>query len=165
MIGGAGDDVYFIDSPGDFVFENANEGADAVFATLGYTLTADVEALVLQGAGNLSGSGNAINNRLFGNSGDNMLDGRAGADMLTGNTGNDTFVFRMGEANGDTIMDFDGQDVATGDSLQFVGYGGGATFTNIDAMHWQVNYDGDTQHDVITFTNSAPIHASDFEFV
>ena len=43
-------------------------------------------------------------------------------------------------------------------------YGPGATFTNIDATHWQVNYDGGTHHDVITFSNGASIHASDVLF-
>src|SRR5262249_45041099 len=90
MIGGAGSDAYFVDNAGDVVFENANEGTDAVFASVNYALTVNVEALVLQGAGNFSGTGNALNNNIFGNSGDNMLNGGAGADALTGNAGNDT---------------------------------------------------------------------------
>ena len=63
---------------------------------------------MLQGAGNLSGTGNALDNKLFGNSGDNTLNGGAGADLLMGDAGNDTFVFNIGQANGDTILDFDG---------------------------------------------------------
>ena len=43
MLGGAGNDVYFVDDAGDMVFENANEGTDAVFATVDYTLSANVE--------------------------------------------------------------------------------------------------------------------------
>ena len=53
---------------------------------------------------------------------------------------------------------------AAGDSLQFAGYGGGATFTNIDATHWQVNYNGGGSHDVITFMNAAVIDVNDFAF-
>ena len=87
MLGGAGNDVYFVDNVGDLVFENLNEGTDAVFSTIDYTLTANVETLVLQGAGNLSGIGNALDNKLFGNSGDNTLNGGAGADRLTGGVG------------------------------------------------------------------------------
>ena len=41
--------------------------------------------------------------------------------------------------------------------LQFVSYGAGATFTNVDATHWQVNYNGGASHDVITFSNSPAI--------
>ena len=39
------------------------------------------------------------------------------------------------------------------------------TFTNVDATHWQVNYNGGASHDVITFMNGASIDASDFVFV
>ena len=101
MQGGLGNDVYFVDDVGDQVIENLNEGTDAVFSTVDYTLTANVETLVLQGAGNLSGTGNTLDNKLFGNSGDNTLNGGAGADRLTGGLGNDTFVFNAGQANGD----------------------------------------------------------------
>lgn len=52
-----------------------------------------------------------------------------------------------------------------GDSLQFVGFGEDATFTNIDATHWQINYNSGTSHEVITFNNGASIHASDFVFI
>jgi serralysin len=159
MLGGAGNDTYFVDNAGDVVFENANEGTDAVFASVDYALTANVEALVLQGAGNLNGTGNALNNSIFGNAGNNTLDGGAGADVLTGNPGKDTFVFKVGQANGDTVVDFNANEL-----LQFVGYGAGATFTQNDATHWQVNYNGGTSHEVITFTNGAAIHAFEYAF-
>ena len=86
-----------------------------------------------------------------------------GADVLTGAVGNDTFLFNVGQANGDTVVDFAGNGAA--DSLQFVGYGAGATFTQNDATHWQVNYNGGTSHEVITFMNGATIDPSDFLFV
>jgi VCBS repeat-containing protein len=164
MRGGAGNDVYFVDDPGDIVFENPGQGTDAVFATIDYTLTANVETLVLQGSGNLIGTGNGDDNKLFGNAGDNTLDGGAGADALTGNAGNDTFVFHAGEANGEVVVDFAGNGAAAGDSLQFVGYGAGATFTQNDATHWQVNFNGGLSHEVLTFMNGAAIDPSDFVF-
>ena len=123
MAGGLGGDVYFVDDAGDTVIENANEGIDAVFSTVDHTLEANVETLVLQGAGNLFGAGNELANKLFGNSGDNTLDGGAAADVLTGNAGNDTFVFHAGQASGDTVVDFVGNGAAVGDSLSFVGFG------------------------------------------
>src|SRR4029077_3340432 len=95
-------------------------------------LTANVETLVLQGGGNLSGTGNALANSIFGTSGNNILDGGAGTDALTGERGNDTFVFRAGQANNDTVVDFIGNGAAAGDALQFIGFGTaqqGATFT------------------------------------
>jgi Ca2+-binding RTX toxin-like protein len=164
MLGGAGNDTYFVDNVGDGVFENPGEGTDAIFSAVNYTLSANVEALVLQGGGNINGTGNALANSLFGNSGDNTLDGQGGADVLTGNAGNDTFVFNAGQANGDTVVDFAGNGGAPGDSLRFVGYGAGATFTNIDATHWQVNFNGGASHDVITFLNGAAIDPTDFLF-
>jgi Ca2+-binding RTX toxin-like protein len=164
MVGGAGNDIYVVDNVGDGILENANEGTDSVLSGVSYALSANVEGLVLQGAGNLTGIGNAIANSLFGNAGANTLDGGGGADQLTGNAGDDTFVFRPGEANSDTVVDFVGNGAAAGDSLAFIGYGAGATFTSIDATHWQVNYGGGASHDIITFSNGAAIDVTDFSF-
>ena len=162
MYGGLGNDTYFVDNAMDNVVELTGEGTDAVFASVNYTLAANVEALVVNGPGNLSGTGNALANSIFGNAGNNVLDAQGGADQLTGNAGNDTFVFNMGQGNGDTVVDFAGNGAAAENSLQFVGFGGGATFTNIDATHWEVNYNGGASHDIITFMNGAAIDATDF---
>jgi hypothetical protein len=62
-------------------------------------------------------------------------------------------------------VDFAGNGVAGGDSLLFFGYGAGATFTQNDATHWQVNFNGGTQHELITFMSGASIHPSDVVFV
>jgi trimeric autotransporter adhesin len=165
MRGGAGNDTYFLDNFFDTIIENANEGNDAVFAFDNHTLSANVETLVLQGPNNLNGTGNVLANSLFGNIGDNRLDGAGGADTITGDAGNDTFVFHVSEADGDVVVDFAGNGAGAGDSLEFVGYGAGATFTNIDATHWQVNYNGGSSHEVITFMNGASIDVSDFVFL
>jgi Ca2+-binding RTX toxin-like protein len=168
MYGGAGNDLYFVDNTGDVVFENAGEGADAVFATVDYTLSANVETLVLQGAGNLSGTGNGAANTLHGNSGNNTLNGRGGADVLVGHEGNDTFVFRAGEADGDTVMDFTGNGASAVDSLTFVGFGTvgqGATLTRIGTINqWQIHSGLDGHNEMIRFTNGTTIDASDFLF-
>jgi hypothetical protein len=165
MVGGAGDDTYFVDNSGDLVSENAGEGGDAVFATVDYTLSANLETLVQLGIGNLAGTGNALANTIYGNSGGNRLDGGAGTDALTGGAGNDTFVFQVGEASGDIVIDFAGNGAAAEDTLQFVGYGADATFTQVDATHWQVNYDRGGSHEIITFMNGASIDPTDVLFV
>ena len=165
MIGGLGNDTYFVDDGLDQVVENVGAGTDAVFTTVHFILSANVETLVQQGSADLGGTGNALANSIFGNSGNDTLDGQGAADVLTGNAGNDTFVFIIGQANGDAVVDFAGNGAGAGDSLQFVGYGTGATFTQNDATHWQVNYNGGTSHEIITFSNGAPIDASDFNFI
>jgi Ca2+-binding RTX toxin-like protein len=169
MIGGLGNDTYFVDNAADAVFESAGEGSDAVFALVDYGLADNVETLVLQGGGNLSGTGNALANAIFGNSGNNTLDGQGGADILTGNAGNDTFVFNAGQANGDTVVDFAGNGAAAGDSLQFAGFGTaaqGATFTQIGATNqWQIHSGLDGHNEIVTFSNGAAIDPSDFLFV
>jgi Ca2+-binding RTX toxin-like protein len=165
MIGGAGSDVYYVDNAGDGVIENVGEGADVVFATAHFALSANVETLVLQGGADLQGYGNALANPIYGNTGANLLDGGGGTDQLTGGAGNDVFLFRPGEGNGDTIVDFDGQGAAAGDALMFIGFGPGATFTNVNANQWQVNYNSGASHDVITFMNGASIDASDVVFL
>ena len=163
MRGGLGNDAYFVDDGFDQVIENAGEGNDTIYASVHFVLPANVDNLVQQGSFDLGGTGNALVNGIFGNSGNNVLDGQGGADVLTGSAGNDTFVFNVGQGNGDTIVDFTGNGVAAGDLLRFVGYGAGASFTNVDATHWQVNHNAGTAYDVITM-NAAAIDAADFMF-
>ena len=83
---------------------------------------------------------------------------------MTGNAGNDTFAFVIGQANGDAVVDFAGNGAAAGNSLQFIGYGAGATFTNIDPTHWQVNFNGGISHEIIAFRNGASIDPTDVVF-
>jgi Ca2+-binding RTX toxin-like protein len=92
MIGGAGNDTYLVDNAGDGVVENPNEGSDIIFASVSYTIAANVETLVLQGTADLQGYGDGQANTLVGSSGNNLLDGRAGGDAMSGGTGNDTYL-------------------------------------------------------------------------
>ncbi|NBB14598.1 hypothetical protein GVN21_04385 [Caulobacter sp. SLTY] len=100
LFGGIGDDVFYIDADLDSVTEAADEGVDTVRATVSYTLTANVERLVLDGSGDLNGTGNALANILTGNAGANRLEGLAGADNLNGGDGADVIV---GGAGGDIL--------------------------------------------------------------
>jgi predicted extracellular nuclease/2',3'-cyclic-nucleotide 2'-phosphodiesterase (5'-nucleotidase family) len=167
MYGGAGNDAYFVDNNGDVVIENLNEGNDTVYASVDYRLGANVENLVLQG-GAIQGYGNGLANALSGTSDANLLNGGGGADFLTGGGGNDAFVFNAAEANGDIVADFAGNGAGAGDFLVFVGFGTtaqGATFTQMGMSNqWQIHSGLDAHNEIITFSNGAAIHASDFMF-
>ena len=92
MVGGAGNDTYYVDNTGDVVVEAASAGNDTVNTTVNYTLSANVENLIVNTATGLSVVGNTLNNYLTGNSGDDTIsDGGGGADTMVGGAGNDTY--------------------------------------------------------------------------
>jgi len=109
LIGGAGDDVYVVDNTGDVVIENANEGTDTVRSSITYTLSENVEKLILTETGALDGTGNARNNTLTGNNAANTLIGGAGQDTLIGGSGNDILHGDDG-AGGDILEGGAGHD-------------------------------------------------------
>ncbi|WP_156885695.1 beta strand repeat-containing protein [Massilia niastensis] len=98
MTGLEGDDTYVVDSSADKVVELALGGIDKVISAISYTLGAELENLQLTGSAALSGTGNALDNRITGNRGANVLlagDGNdtvvggGGADRIDGGAGND----------------------------------------------------------------------------
>ena len=121
--------------------------------------------------------GNGTDN-LYGGAGADVLNGGGGndyarydtaatavtADIMGGNS-NDTFVFKVGEANGDRVVDFNGNGIAVGDVLEFQGYGAGATFVKTDATHGTITYNGGASSEIITFLSSAAVDASDYTFI
>ena len=92
MRGETGNDDYYVDNAADAVIEEAGQGDDKVFSSISYTLGANVEDLaLLDGGGAINGTGNGLDNDIYGNDSDNTLDGGAGDDRLVGNGGNDTY--------------------------------------------------------------------------
>ena len=89
MIGGPGNDTYFVENTGDVVYEKLNEGTDTVSSRLTYILPANVENLILTGTAAINGTGNSAANVITGNSAANKLNGLAGNDILNGANGND----------------------------------------------------------------------------
>jgi Ca2+-binding RTX toxin-like protein len=122
LLGGLGNDVFIVDNQGDVVVETAGQGADRVEASISYTLTANVEDLVLTGSAAINGTGNDRVNKLTGNSGNNILDGAAGNDTLSGGSGSDTYLFGLGSGQ-DRI---DNYDTATA-SLDTLLFGSGVS--------------------------------------
>lgn len=129
MIGGSGDDSYVVDDAGDQIIEAADGGTDIVRTSLSaLTLAEGVEDLSYSGGGSFTGTGNALNNSLYGKAlddalygldGDDKLVGGAGADLLDGGAGRDqvdytksaaitvnlaTNVNHGGEAEGDRLI-------------------------------------------------------------
>lgn len=100
MFGGLGDDYYYVDNVGDYIWET--DGWDAVASEVySYTLPTGVERLNL-GENGVIGYGNTLNNLIFdyGNVGASYLYGGYGNDTLWGYTGDD---FLAGEWGNDTI--------------------------------------------------------------
>src|SRR5262245_48573351 len=107
LIGGAGNDTYRVYTTSDLVTENSGEGFDTVQAGMDYTLLPNFESLVLvDGAGNINGTGNDLDNVLVGNSDDNWLDGKGGADTMIGGAGNDIYLV---DSTNDVVMENPGE--------------------------------------------------------
>ncbi|RON80531.1 calcium-binding protein [Pseudomonas fluorescens] len=89
--GGAGDDVYVLNSSGGTVIEQAGGGNDEVRSNFGQIyLGANVERLTYTGNASFIGWGNASDNIITGGAGNDLLYGGAGADQFIGGAGIDT---------------------------------------------------------------------------
>ena len=113
MTGYGGNDRYYADNGGDKVIEAAGGGADEVFASVSYALTAnsEIELLTTTSAAGVTAinlTGNALGQTIEGNTGANVIDGKGANDTLRGRGGSDTFAFTttLGVANIDTILDY-----------------------------------------------------------
>lgn len=144
LIGGAGDDIYTVDNPGDLVIEEADQGNDLINASVSYDLPDYVERLTLVGSAR-GAYGNQLDNTLTGNSYDNYLAGDAGNDTLAGNNGND----ELDGGNGNDTLDggsgIDYMYGGDGDDTYIVGS------TDDQVEEWE--YEGvDTVRSSVTYT-------------
>jgi Ca2+-binding RTX toxin-like protein len=135
LIGGLGNDTYYVDTQADLVFENPGEGTDIVIASTSFYLYENIENLTLAaGAGDIFGSANGLDNTMTGNEGANLLLGWDGNDTLIGNAGNDILY---GVEGNDSLLGGAGIDVLVGgngtDSLD-----GGA---DADALYGEAGND------------------------
>jgi serralysin len=95
MLGGVGDDFYFVDNGGDLVAELIGEGTDTVSSSISYTLTDNVDNLILTDSAT-NGTGNGLDNVITGNALANVLSGGAGNDRLVGGDGVDSLIGGLG---------------------------------------------------------------------
>ncbi|XXE51829.1 calcium-binding protein [Pseudomonas sp. R3-56] len=158
--GGAGDDVYIINSSVG-IGELAGGGDDEIrtsLTTMG--MSAEVERLTYTGTGNFTGIGNASNNTIRSGGGNDLLMGGGGADTFIGGAGTDIVSYddastgvtvniktgvHTGIAAGDT---FDGIEVIRGSKYSdtFVAgasvdkfEGGTVTADNIDVVDYSLS--------------------------
>ncbi len=104
MMGGLGDDGYFIYYDHQTVIENLNAGIDYALATVSYALPANVENLQLYGSN--YGIGNSLDNIIVGHAnGLQLLDGKGGNDVLIASNKADIFVMSPGGGH-DAIIGF-----------------------------------------------------------
>lgn len=132
LMGGSGDDIYYVHHFGDWALEQADSGYDVLYADVSYTIFgSSIEEFILLGTGDLNAiveaCGNAVtvsgtlgNNTLIGSYGSDIISGYDGNDVLgghfamdtlTGGAGDDSFMFDQNAYYGiDTITDFSGND-------------------------------------------------------
>ena len=147
MIGGVGNDTYFVDDGLDQVVENASAGTDAVFTTVHFILPANVETLVLQGSADLPRHrqcARQLDLRQFRQQHGSTARAPPTRSPATPAT-TPSYSHRASQRRHRRRLRR--QRRGGGHSLHFVGYGAGATFTNIDATHWQVNFNGGATHE------------------
>ena len=162
LVGWTGDDTYVISNANQKIVENPGGGIDSVEAWTSYTLAANVENLTLM-MGGLTGTGNALANRIVGSSGNDVLNGGGGDDWLSGGAGNDTFIYSVGSGH-DTIADFHvlTSTTAEHDKLVLNGYDASAYLTNVGDQ-WTVHYAGGS--DTLRIAGVTHLSSSDYSFV
>nr|WP_298167691.1 calcium-binding protein [uncultured Pseudomonas sp.] len=117
LAGGTGDDIYVVDNIGDLLIEKPDEGIDRVYSSISWILGNNLENLTLTGSAALDGTGNELDNVLYGNAGNNDLRGGAGNDILNGGLGADTLYGGIGndvyvvDDAGDVIVEYSGEGI------------------------------------------------------
>ena len=106
MSGGTGDDTYIVNNVGDTVTEGGAAGLDTVISSVTFSLSGNVENLILSGVGAINGIGNSVANSMNGNSAVNILNGGGGDDIMAGGNGDDVYIVAQ---VGDQVIEMVGE--------------------------------------------------------
>ncbi|MGD1923340.1 MAG: calcium-binding protein [Paracoccaceae bacterium] len=147
MIGGLGDDVFYLRGAGDTAVEQENEGYDRVYSFVDTVLADNIEVVQAVGVESLALMGNALDNYVTGNAGNNVLRGGAGDDRVQGRDGND--LLEGGEGS-DVLEGGTGADIfkfSRGDDInRILDFEQGVDTLDLSAINTRFNaldiYDG-----------------------
>jgi Ca2+-binding RTX toxin-like protein len=111
MRGGGGNDTFIVETVGDVVTENLNEGIDTVRTTLAsFTLGNNVENLQGEALTGQALTGSNIDNVIVAGIGNDTLDGGIGNDSLRGGAGDDTYIV---DSSQDAVTEITGNGTDT----------------------------------------------------
>ena len=161
--GGSGNDIYIVDNVDDVIIESPRTGIETVESSVSFDLkeSTGLDFLYLKGNA-LNGTGNYVDNEIYGNNENNLLIGKDGNDILSGSDGNDTltggkdsdtFVFESSSHGIDTITDFKFNE---GDKIQISKVGFGVSDTSQFSYSRGALFFGEVQIATLSFS-------SDFE--
>jgi len=156
-IGTSADDSYTVTRLGDVIVEAAGGGVDTVYTAMNYTLPVNVEKLVLTGAGDQNGAGNASANTITGTASNNLLRGLAGNDRLIGGAGADTLDGGVGV---DTMDGGAGNDVYLVDNSSDQIIEGALAADGYDLVSSGVSYVLPINVEELDLTGTAAINAT-----
>jgi RTX calcium-binding nonapeptide repeat (4 copies) len=134
LVGGAGSDIFYCETFGNVILENAGEGFDTMYSNAaGITQLGDnVEQLILYGA-STGGTGTSLGDYIYGNASANALslEGGDGFDYILGSNQNDTFIGGFGNDS----LDLRGGGAAGNDLVRYnqVGNFGADTVFGFDS--------------------------------
>ena len=135
MMGGTGNDTYYVDDVSEIADEYYGGGTDKVISSVDHYLSYGIENLTLTGNA-VHGGGNELNNSITTSSSNNVeLYGLGGKDTLTGGAGNDTLKgdegndWLAGGAGFDHMNGGTGNDILNGGAGQDYMMGGAGNDT------------------------------------
>ena len=149
MIGGSGNDTYYVYSQADIPTEVTGGGTDSIYTSVNYALEAGTSIEYLRaapGSGPLTLQGNDLPTHIVGGSGNDTLIGGAGADTLTGGAGAD----RMSGGAGNDLYSVDN----TGDVVTEAAGGG------IDTVVSSITYALPANVEKLTLSGTAAINGT-----